>query len=254
MRTRISFPSQIALAMLLVAIPCSVATTHQLSAQVAQNTLQLDQEIPAASQPVQVAPNEPTVNGPVAEIAEAPSPSDVASDSNAEASQDESAQSTDTRPIEPFKSRGLEVRSLAINVSTEGVGNGKTPDSEQSLGDDAIPLPVGFSRMSVSKMVHWNAAQVTHNPLYYEDPMLERHGHSRWGYFEPFASAARFYSKLAIKPYLIALQHPHDCVYALGDYRPGSCAPVLKSHLPYDYHAAVTQGVSSGLYFWAMPY
>jgi hypothetical protein len=76
--------------------------------------------------------------------------------------------------------------------------------------------------------------------------MLERHGHVRWGCFQPVASGARFFATIPMLPYLMTINEPCDCEYTLGYYRPGSCAPALVQRPPYDRRALVMEGLVVG--------
>jgi len=61
--------------------------------------------------------------------------------------------------------------------------------------------------------------------LYFEDWALERYGHSHGTLVDPFVSAAHFFVTLPVLPYKVGVELPWECVYPLGYYRPGSCAP-----------------------------
>ncbi len=96
----------------------------------------------------------------------------------------------------------------------------------------------------------WKASAICHKPLYFEDVALERYGHSHGMFVQPFVSGAHFFAAIPLLPYKMGLQHPHDCVYPLGYYRPGSCAPKLMYPLPLSWRGALYQGAAStGLVF-----
>jgi hypothetical protein len=78
----------------------------------------------------------------------------------------------------------------------------------------------------------WTASQLCHKPLYFEDVQLERYGHMAGPWLQPFASAANFFCTFPILPYKMGLELPNECVYTLGYYRPGDCAPYLFDPLP----------------------
>ena len=78
----------------------------------------------------------------------------------------------------------------------------------------------------------WTASQLCHKPLYFEDVQLERYGHMAGPWVQPFASAANFFCTIPILPYKMGLELPNECVYTLGYYRPGDCAPYLFDPLP----------------------
>ena len=80
-------------------------------------------------------------------------------------------------------------------------------------------------RRFASTTFTWKAAGYCHKPLYFEDWLLERYGHSHGGLADPFVSAAHFFVTLPVLPYKMGVELPWECVYPLGYYRPGDCAP-----------------------------
>jgi hypothetical protein len=103
----------------------------------------------------------------------------------------------------------------------------------------------------------WRASQINHFPLYFEDAMLERHGHTRcclgFECTQSLVSGVKFFGTIPLLPYLKTLRPRHDCVYALGHSRPGSAAPCLRDNIPYDCRAAIVESASAAAFFWAMP-
>jgi hypothetical protein len=45
-------------------------------------------------------------------------------------------------------------------------------------------------------------------------------------------AGAHFFANIALLPYNMGTHPPHECQYALGYYRPGSCAPWLLPPFP----------------------
>jgi hypothetical protein len=87
----------------------------------------------------------------------------------------------------------------------------------------------------------WKASALCHKPLYFEDEALERYGHS-WGpCLDPVVSGVHFFCKLPVLPYCMGVQPPTECVYALGHYRPGNCAPYLIDPIPISARGAAMQ-------------
>jgi hypothetical protein len=78
----------------------------------------------------------------------------------------------------------------------------------------------------------WKASALCHKPLYFEDEQLERYGHSFSPCFQPFVSGAHFFTRLPVLPYCMGVEPPCECIYALGHYRPGSCAPYMINPVP----------------------
>ncbi len=97
---------------------------------------------------------------------------------------------------------------------------------------------------------NWKAAALCHKPLYFEQVHLERYGHS-WGpYVQPIMSGVHFFGTLPILPYKMGIRTPTECVYTLGYYRPGSCAPYLIDPVPFTWRAAFFEaGFATGAAF-----
>ncbi len=88
----------------------------------------------------------------------------------------------------------------------------------------------------------WKASALCHKPLYFEDLHLERYGHS-WGpLLQPVMSGAHFFGNVLALPYKAGMDPPHECMYTLGYYRPGSCAPYMLDPIPLSVRGAVVAG------------
>jgi hypothetical protein len=103
---------------------------------------------------------------------------------------------------------------------------------------------------------YWAAAATCHLPLYFQDPVLERYGHSvehfagpigryltypvddptqstqRNQILQPFFSAGLFALQIAALPYNVIMDPPWEAQYDLGYYRPGDNIPVDTYWLP----------------------
>lgn len=88
----------------------------------------------------------------------------------------------------------------------------------------------------------WKASALCHKPLYFEDEQLERYGHSFSPCFQPFISGAHFFCTLPVLPYCMGVEPPCECIYALGHYRPGSCAPYMCNPVPLSLRGALIEG------------
>lgn len=85
----------------------------------------------------------------------------------------------------------------------------------------------------------WKATALCHKPAYFEQVHLEQYGHS-WGPFlQPVFSGAHFFLTVPVLPYKMGLYPPNECIYSLGYYRPGSCAPYMLDPLPLSIRAAL---------------
>ena len=87
----------------------------------------------------------------------------------------------------------------------------------------------------------WKATGSCHKPLYFEDVQLERYGHSAGPIRQPVLSGAHFFASLVTLPYQAGINPPWECQYALGYYRPGSCAPWMIPPVPLSVRGALWQ-------------
>ena len=152
-------------------------------------------------------------------------------------------------PSIPRSKEPLRVGSLSIpNTSIAGIGTGTTPeDATEGRLPDPMPLPYGPDREAgwSVKTKHWVAPVYCHQPTYYEDVMLEHHGHERCVVLQPVLSGARFYTGIFFTPYLATLRPPLQDIPSAGHYRPGSCAPALRQRAPYDPTAIKVQAAAT---------
>jgi len=115
--------------------------------------------------------------------------------------------------------------------------------TECTLGDDQFAArqwePVTFA---------WKASALCHKPLYFEEVQLERYGHTAGPIFQPVLSGAHFFLNVAVLPYKAGINPPNECQYALGYYRPGSCAPWLVPPVPLSVRGGLMEaGAVTGL-------
>jgi hypothetical protein len=152
-------------------------------------------------------------------------------------------------PSIPRSKEPLRVGALSIpNTSISGIGTGTTPeDATAGRLPTPMPLPYGPDREAgwSVKTKHWVAPVYCHQPTYYEDVMLEHHGHERCVALQPVLSGARFYTGIFFTPYLATLRPPLQDIPSAGHYRPGSCAPALRQRAPYDPTAMKVQAAAT---------
>jgi hypothetical protein len=105
----------------------------------------------------------------------------------------------------------------------------------------------------------WQASNIFYQPLYFEDPDLERYGHAYPFFIQPIVSSVRFTVQAIGLPYQAVIDPPCCRVYPLGFFRPGECAPKLIYQIPWNTEAAAAEaGAIAGVYFlfphsaWAM--
>jgi hypothetical protein len=105
-------------------------------------------------------------------------------------------------------------------------------------------------RRFASTTFTWKAAGYCHKPLYFEDWQLERYGHSHGPLADSVFSAAHFFTTLPVLPYKMGVELPWECVYPLGYYRPGSCAPWTVAAVPISWRGmAVEAATVTGIVF-----
>ena len=92
----------------------------------------------------------------------------------------------------------------------------------------------------------WKASALCTKAAYFEDVQLERNGHSVCPALEPVLSGARFFLTVPVLPYKMGLTPPSECVYTLGHYRVGNCAPHMLDPLPISIRAALFEGAAIG--------
>jgi hypothetical protein len=119
---------------------------------------------------------------------------------------------------------------------------------ECTLGDEKFP-----GRNWVAMTWTWTASGLCHKPLYFEDYRLERYGHTAGPLLQPALSGAHFFLNIAILPYKMGINPPNECRYALGYYRPGSCAPWLLDPVPLSLRGALYEAGAVAVGVTAIP-
>jgi hypothetical protein len=96
----------------------------------------------------------------------------------------------------------------------------------------------------------FTASALCHKPLYFEQPQVERYGHSAGPVFQPLISMGKFGLDFVTLPYKMAINPPNECQYSLGYYRPGSCAPYMIPPIPLSLRGALAEAgiVVGGIY------
>lgn len=133
---------------------------------------------------------------------------------------------------------------VAASIATQEIGNGKTPEGfRKGVPQALVPLPEsGVDRGNWDYATeYWAAANTFSHPRYFEDRMLERHGHERFPALQPMISGAHFFGTVPLMPYLMTVSHPCDCEYTLGYLRSGSCVPRYHQRPPFQRDAFWTE-------------
>lgn len=145
-----------------------------------------------------------------------------------------------------------DITTVIVGVVIEGT-EGQDYPCDCVLGRD-FDSPNYVRRDFAPTLFTWKAAGLCHKPLYFEDVQLERYGHSWNPVLQPFVSGAHFFVSVPLLPYKMGLKPPHECVYTLGYYRPGNCAPYMFEPIPLSLRAAVWQGFGTAAFaFWFWP-
>ncbi|MBI1314222.1 hypothetical protein GC176_23250 [bacterium] len=121
----------------------------------------------------------------------------------------------------------------------------RVPQVNQRMGFGRGWEPISYS---------WEAPALKYNPLYFEDPQLERHG-NEIAYVQPVVSAARFAGNIVTLPYQMATENNGMChtVYDLGNDRPGTCVPYSIPLLPISLTGALAQGGAATALVFILP-
>ena len=137
---------------------------------------------------------------------------------------------------------------MALTTDVTDIGNGR--QAEDFHGDEQAPL-IGLPESLFDRGLpggytvrNWAAPNTFSHPRYFEDRMLERHGHERFACVQPFASGFRFFATIPMLPYLAVVREPCDCEYTLGYYRSGSCAPKMLQRPPYERRAVIAEALT----------
>jgi len=136
----------------------------------------------------------------------------------------------------------------AVTIATEKIGNGSLP--EPSTGRVTAPGEP-LAEQVESRYPGWGwsfyqfaASNNFSHPLYFEDVMLERHGHERFPLLQPFVSGGRFVATVPMLPYLMTVRPPWHHEYSLGHHRAGSRVYPFAQRPPYVQKAAIVEGLS----------
>jgi hypothetical protein len=144
----------------------------------------------------------------------------------------------------------VEHNSLVL-VDANGASAGRVRIDE--LGEDELcylsamwdlpsECPLGgirsASRQWLATAFEYHASALCHKPLYFEEVQLERYGHTAGPFRQPIISGAHFMISLLALPYQMGMHPPNECVYPLGYYRPGNCAPWMIPPIPLSLEGA----------------
>lgn len=182
-------------------------------------------EVPAVEVPVAEVPAPAAI--PAAPVVEAPPPQPVATPASV----------PQPKPVIAYKMRSIkEIQPFDDYVA--GGGDTKTANTKRPE-EKELELQGSLERNHSIIPIYWQASNVSHNPLYFEDSGLERNGHSFSDVVQPFVSVGKFGAQVVALPYSIALDPVWQRETPLGHYRPGECAPKRHLALPINGRSAV---------------
>lgn len=134
--------------------------------------------------------------------------------------------------------------SIDLDIRVSGKAGSDYPCECRLEGETFEP------RQFATTMFTWKAAGYCHKPLYFEHWNLERYGHSHGFAADSVCSAAHFFATLPALPYKMGVELPWECVYPLGYYRPGSCAPWTVPAMPISARGLAIQAATvTGIVF-----
>lgn len=208
-----------------------------------QQELNTDTELP-------IEAKKPVIEEPILVLmAEEEKDEQVLFETVAQVQNEEKKAETDAKDAELVELDLKPLRSLSISVKPP---TGELPKNTAAAHLDKIPRQVivmGSSRDWNLVTKEWEAPSVAYNPLYFEEPNLERFGYN-YGIAQPFISAGRFFGRVAILPYMIGAYPLHEDRYALGYARPGDNPPYQVEKLPVSGRGAIFQSLAvTGLVF-----
>ena len=102
-------------------------------------------------------------------------------------------------------------------------------------------------------MLPWAAPMSKYYPLYFQDPALERYGHSHHPLIQPIISSARVSGQLVMMPYQMTIVPPWELQSPLGWYRPGDVVPKLKYPFPWNTTAAAVEAAAVTGFIYLIP-
>ncbi len=153
---------------------------------------------------------------------------------------------------EPGKDRlRTDIRKIrpTLGYAMRNIKPGQLPEGFHDKLDEGDYI----ARQSSPAVLQWAPTNLYHYPLYFEDPSLERYGHTYHPVVQPFASAGRFATQLVGLPYQMTLHPVHSREYTLGYYRPGECAPKKHYQIPFNEEAAIMQAAAMAGFFLIFP-
>lgn len=133
-------------------------------------------------------------------------------------------------------------------TATSEIGNGSLPKSytgAEGTAEEVLREQINQrdAAWAISQY-QFAAANTFSHPLYFEDVMLERHGHERFPKLTPMISGARFFATVPMLPYLMTVRPACDCEYKMGHFRVGDCVYPYIQRPPYERNAVIVEAAA----------
>ncbi len=146
--------------------------------------------------------------------------------------------------LDRLKAHGIDTIALTIRIN--GAEGADFP-CECTLGNDPF-----IWRKWAATQYTFKAAGTCHKPLYFEDVQLERYGHTWNPALQSILSGAHFFANVILLPYNMGVSPPSECVYSLGYYRPGGCAPYVIEPFPISVRGAAFEAGAIATGMWIL--
>jgi|GEM_PF-1121541 len=133
-------------------------------------------------------------------------------------------------------------------TATSVIGNGSLPISytgSEGTAEEVLREQINQrDAMWALSRYEFAAANTFSHPLYFEDVMLERHGHERFPKLTPMISGTRFFATVPMLPYLMTVRPACDCEYKMGHFRVGDCVYPYIQRPPYERNAVIVEAAA----------
>lgn len=137
---------------------------------------------------------------------------------------DEAIEEQLARELEAFELDVKPIHELSTRIAPEQGDLPKDYAAARFFREGEIAHRMGYSRTKVETSMSWEAPKLCYRPLYFQDINLERHGY-KVPLVQPALSAAHFFGRVPLMPYMMVNEGHFNCQYTLGHYRPGDYAP-----------------------------
>lgn len=139
--------------------------------------------------------------------------------------EDQASESISEPLPDPNTSIGTPIRNNPFAEARQSDPNGLLLDNPQGHNPKLVVERYSdvSGRENPSVLAGYNAHRLGHNPLYFEEPNLERYGNELE--FQRVASTAKFFARAALLPLKAAQSPPCSTVTTLGHRRPGEFVP-----------------------------